>query len=114
MKRFFQPNRSDSDKPSASKPREEAQQAVSSSDEEANAKTQPDVNKIDRTVLGSKATPSQRGAPAHYGRYEVRRSLGAGGYGDVFLGHDDQLDRPVAIKVLRPKSPGHPSEEERS
>ena len=36
-----------------------------------------------------------------FGRYEVRRSLGAGGFGEVYLGHDTQLDRSVAIKVLR-------------
>jgi predicted ATPase/class 3 adenylate cyclase len=39
--------------------------------------------------------------PAAFGRYPVRRPLGAGGYGAVYLGHDTQLDRPVAIKVLR-------------
>jgi class 3 adenylate cyclase/tetratricopeptide (TPR) repeat protein len=39
--------------------------------------------------------------PAAFGRYQVRRPLGAGGYGAVYLGHDTQLDRPVAIKVLR-------------
>jgi serine/threonine protein kinase/tetratricopeptide (TPR) repeat protein len=36
-----------------------------------------------------------------FGRYEVRRTLGVGGFGVVYLGHDTQLDRPVAIKVLR-------------
>jgi serine/threonine protein kinase/tetratricopeptide (TPR) repeat protein len=40
-------------------------------------------------------------APAAFGRYEVRRVLGAGSFGAVYLGHDTQLDRPVAIKVLR-------------
>jgi len=39
--------------------------------------------------------------PAVFGRYEVRRTLGAGAFGAVYLGHDVQLDRPVAIKVLR-------------
>jgi predicted ATPase len=46
----------------------------------------------------SDATPAP---PAAFGRYEVRRILGAGGFGTVYLGHDTQLDRPVAIKVLR-------------
>ncbi len=35
-----------------------------------------------------------------FGRYEVRQTLGTGGFGTVYLGHDTQLDRPVAIKVL--------------
>src|SRR5262245_31773327 len=39
--------------------------------------------------------------PKTLGRYEVRRTLGAGGFGAVYLGHDSQLDRPVALKVLR-------------
>ena len=38
--------------------------------------------------------------PSTLGRYEVRGLLGTGGFGAVYLGHDGQLDRPVAIKVL--------------
>src|SRR3989442_11512152 len=35
------------------------------------------------------------------GRYEVRSLLGAGGMGEVYLAYDHDLERDVAIKVLR-------------
>jgi serine/threonine protein kinase/predicted ATPase len=54
------------------------------------------------------APPGHAAAPpAALGRYQVRRTLGAGGFGAVYLGHDSQLDRPVAIKVLH-AGPGLP------
>jgi serine/threonine protein kinase len=34
-------------------------------------------------------------------RYQIRQTLGAGGYGEVFLAHDQQLERLVAVKRLR-------------
>ncbi len=34
------------------------------------------------------------------GRYAVRRRIGSGGFATVWLGYDDSLDSPVAIKVL--------------
>ncbi len=34
------------------------------------------------------------------GRYEIRSLLGAGGMGEVYLAHDPDLHRPVALKVL--------------
>jgi class 3 adenylate cyclase/predicted ATPase len=51
---------------------------------------------------GDTATP-----PSAFGRYQVRQALGAGAFGTVYLGHDTELDRPVAIKVL-PTGPGLP------
>jgi tetratricopeptide (TPR) repeat protein/predicted Ser/Thr protein kinase len=38
--------------------------------------------------------------PAFIGRYRVERPLARGGHGLVYLAHDPDLDRPVAIKVL--------------
>jgi len=34
------------------------------------------------------------------GRYEIRSLIGAGGMGEVYLAHDPELQRPVALKVL--------------
>jgi hypothetical protein len=39
-------------------------------------------------------------------RYAVQRVIGRGGMGVVYLAHDEQLDRPVAVKVLAPKWAG--------
>src|SRR5262249_46340086 len=42
------------------------------------------------------------GTPPSIGRYRVIRLLGQGGFGRVYLARDDELDRPVAIKVPNP------------
>jgi serine/threonine protein kinase len=37
--------------------------------------------------------------PPSVGRYRVEGLLGQGGFGRVYLAHDDQLRRRVAVKV---------------
>jgi serine/threonine protein kinase/predicted ATPase len=39
--------------------------------------------------------------PTAFGRYQVRSTLGTGGFGAVYLCQDTQLGRPVAVKILR-------------
>ena len=40
--------------------------------------------------------------PDRIGKYRIVRYLGGGGFGHVWQGWDDDLDRPVAIKVPKP------------
>lgn len=42
-------------------------------------------------------------APERIGRYVLLNPLGAGAFGTVYRAHDPQLDRDVALKVLRPE-----------
>ncbi|MBI4612816.1 MAG: protein kinase [Planctomycetes bacterium] len=44
------------------------------------------------------------GAPRRLGKYPIRRRIGQGGMGTVYLGHHPELDRPVAIKVMNPEA----------
>ena len=49
--------------------------------------------------VGDRVLPS---LPERIGRYRVQKILGKGGFGIVYCGWDDQLQRPVAIKVPHP------------
>lgn len=59
-----------------------------------------------------KAAPQQPVCPSQIGRYRVERLLGKGGFGTVYLAHDDQLQRHVAIKVPHRELTSQPADAE--
>ncbi len=59
-----------------------------------------------QTPFGGPGGPSD-GDPSLIGRYRIIHRLGQGGFGRVYLAHDDDLDRPVAVKVPNPERITH-------
>src|SRR5438093_998080 len=61
-------------------------------------RTRPHVSPTEPTT-----TPAPQGQPHRVGRFELRRQLGKGGCGIVFLAFDPKLHREVALKIPRPE-----------
>ena len=51
--------------------------------------------------------------PVRVGRYVIRRRLGAGGMGVVYVGFDEELEREIAIKLIAPERLAVDAEAER-
>ena len=63
-------------------------------------------------LAGSVGTP-RASVPPRIGRYLITHTLGQGGMGVVYAALDEQLDRPIAVKVLRHESADDPTARER-
>ncbi len=87
-----------------------------SSTEETLAASEPDEDARladDATLIGEASAIPLAPAPTgdvvapRIGRFSILRKLGEGGMGIVYAGYDDELDRKVAIKLLRGKAKGN-------
>ena len=54
------------------------------------------------SAMPSSPYPASLGMPQQLGHYEIRRELGRGGSGLVFLAYDLRMQREVAIKIPQP------------
>jgi eukaryotic-like serine/threonine-protein kinase len=57
-----------------------------------------------------RSSGDSNGVPAKIARYRIIHQLGQGGFGRVYLAHDDDLDRRVAIKLPNPQRIAHPAD----
>jgi serine/threonine protein kinase/formylglycine-generating enzyme required for sulfatase activity len=74
------------------------------------AMNDPNQTRTDSHREPAASTASVKPTPAQIGRYRIERVLGKGGFGVVYLAQDDQLERPVAIKVPHARLVSRPEE----
>ncbi|PRQ04645.1 Serine/threonine-protein kinase PK-1 [Enhygromyxa salina] len=73
-------------------------------EQEASTGWEPTVDNEAGLALGVAQPQSSPGPGRGIGRFVILRLLGEGGMGKVYVGYDEQLDRKVAIKLLRPQA----------
>jgi serine/threonine-protein kinase len=63
----------------------------------------PSIDTDDCTTL-NRDQPAVEAPPvvSRWGRFVLRKKLGSGAHGDVYSAYDPQLDREVAVKLLKP------------
>jgi serine/threonine protein kinase len=71
----------------------------------AGSSKDPAITETLRTALAQGTAPPPPATIA--GRYRIDRQLGAGGFGQVYLATDEQLQRRVVVKLLHNFGPGN-------